>query len=391
VTSKTQIATFDPSPRVPRFPRLGELRNKDLGPRCFLDMPSMPAPCAGAGGIEQGAVALAPAQLAPGAASGRGALGPRIVQLARSRALHPCCAACLAPVGSSAVQILLAAGHDDRAHVLEEERAGRTPALLPAPFAGANQEASSSPRRLYPCAHGCGELYCSDACRECAWLHGHRLLCVGRCKDETHPLYQFKVLALTHSESFSLGAQILAQIICACAFPGCSSAAPSAANDPPAQLATAIERLTTWKSAAEGAGSRAWWDVADYEDALHEYASSLAQASSAGMDASDDDRWRRPEEKGEVEEEDGEGEDEEPNLPAHLGDAMRDMNAQKRKKLAKRAHHLLVSFERTASAFARRLCRIRARGRVGSSLLASAMPNSNATDPCVCVYVCAER
>ena len=299
-------------------------------------------------------------------AGARGGLRPRcprapphVVQLAQSRALHPCCAMCLAPVGSTDFWLLLAAAHEDRSHILEEERAGRTPALLPAPFLAACQEASSSPRRLYPCAHGCGELYCSEECRESSWLHGHRLLCVGRCKDESHPLYQFKVLALTHCESFSLSAQIIAHIICACAFPGSPSASSSTANDPPAQLTDTFDRVTAWKGAAEGAGSPAWWDVCDYEEALQEYASSLAQASSAGADASDDDQCVGGDgEKGEVEEEDGEGEEEEPSLPAHLGDAIRGMDAQKRKKLARRAHRLLVRFDGVVLEFARKLYRV---------------------------------
>lgn len=46
----------------------------------------------------------------------------------------------------------------------------------------------------------CGELYCSEECREQDFRTGHRLLCVGPLETTEHPLYQFKMHALATNE-----------------------------------------------------------------------------------------------------------------------------------------------------------------------------------------------
>jgi hypothetical protein len=69
---------------------------------------------------------------------------------------------------------------------------------------------------FYPCAHHCGEIYCSIACLNEHWRSGgHQLLCTGLVKDdeaETHPLMKFKVHACTTNEIFLLVAQVFAKI-----------------------------------------------------------------------------------------------------------------------------------------------------------------------------------
>lgn len=52
-------------------------------------------------------------------------------------------------------------------------------------------------------AIACGELYCSDECREQDFRTGHRLLCVGPLDTTEHPLYQFKMHALATNEVWS--------------------------------------------------------------------------------------------------------------------------------------------------------------------------------------------
>lgn len=44
-----------------------------------------------------------------------------------------------------------------------------------------------------PCSGNCGELYCSQECRDYAFAYGHKWLCVGPLEEE-HPLVQFKVM-----------------------------------------------------------------------------------------------------------------------------------------------------------------------------------------------------
>lgn len=64
-----------------------------------------------------------------------------------------------------------------------------------------------------PCLGGCGEEYCSEECRESAFVRYHHLLCVGQISSTKHPLYQFKQHALENNELFILAAQLIARIL----------------------------------------------------------------------------------------------------------------------------------------------------------------------------------
>lgn len=70
---------------------------------------------------------------------------------------------------------------------------------------------------IYPCVACCGELYCSEICREKHWSQrGHRLLCTGHIPDENamdHPLVKFKMFCVESNEIFLMVADIIAQII----------------------------------------------------------------------------------------------------------------------------------------------------------------------------------
>jgi len=63
------------------------------------------------------------------------------------------------------------------------------------------------------CAHGCGEVYCSEECRDAHWAHSHNLLCVGTIDQEDHPLIRFKYHAIEHADTLLLAAQAFAHLI----------------------------------------------------------------------------------------------------------------------------------------------------------------------------------
>jgi len=63
------------------------------------------------------------------------------------------------------------------------------------------------------CSQGCGEVYCSEACRDMHYKHSHNLLCAGPIDREDHPLLQFKYHALEHTDTLLLVAQVLAHIV----------------------------------------------------------------------------------------------------------------------------------------------------------------------------------
>lgn len=63
------------------------------------------------------------------------------------------------------------------------------------------------------CKQGCGEIYCSEACRDMHFQHSHNLLCVGPLTTEDHPLLRFKYHALEHADTLLLAAQVFAFLI----------------------------------------------------------------------------------------------------------------------------------------------------------------------------------
>jgi hypothetical protein len=80
------------------------------------------------------------------------------------------CTACLMPLGSLATQLGVLQGSVSRENIIEECGSGNFPAL-------ADEDDFAE---MIPCITGCGEMYCSDKCREHHWSHkGHKLLCTG--------------------------------------------------------------------------------------------------------------------------------------------------------------------------------------------------------------------
>lgn len=71
--------------------------------------------------------------------------------------------------------------------------------------------------QICPCHACCGELYCSETCRDQHWSQrGHRYLCTGKITEEEameHPLILFKMFCVETNEIFLMVAEIIAQII----------------------------------------------------------------------------------------------------------------------------------------------------------------------------------
>lgn len=116
------------------------------------------------------------------------------------------CTACLKSLGPLSMQMAVLQGVVSRQNMKEE--VGNF-SLLPG-------ERPSSP--LVSCSCNCGEVYCSEQCREHHWsVKGHRLLCTGLITDDEaddHPLINFKVHAMTTNEIFLMVADVFASMCC---------------------------------------------------------------------------------------------------------------------------------------------------------------------------------
>jgi hypothetical protein len=116
------------------------------------------------------------------------------------------CTACLKPLGSLQVQAAVLQGLVSRQNFMEES--GNF-SLLP-------YECPCCP--AVPCLSNCGELYCSNECRDHHWSYkGHKYLCTGAIPDEEaeyHPLIGFKMHAMTTNEIFLMVGDVFASICC---------------------------------------------------------------------------------------------------------------------------------------------------------------------------------
>mmetsp|Transcript_64896 Transcript_64896/g.120763 ORF Transcript_64896/g.120763 Transcript_64896/m.120763 type:complete len:482 (-) Transcript_64896:9-1454(-) len=75
------------------------------------------------------------------------------------------------------------------------------------------QEPQFGGKAAVPCSKGCGELYCSTACRDAHYMHSHNLLCAGLVETEDHPLIKFKYLAIENTDTLLLAAQVFAHLV----------------------------------------------------------------------------------------------------------------------------------------------------------------------------------
>lgn len=116
------------------------------------------------------------------------------------------CAACHKPLGNISLQISILQGLVSRQNILQEvESFG----LL------SNETAASA---VFSCPSNCGELYCSELCRQMHWSSkGHCFLCTGLISDddaEMHPLINFKMHAISTNEIFLMVGELFATICC---------------------------------------------------------------------------------------------------------------------------------------------------------------------------------
>ena len=115
------------------------------------------------------------------------------------------CTACLKPLGPLTMQMGVLQGLVSRQN-LKEEAGNFT--ILP------NEHCCG----LVSCSCNCGEVYCSEQCRENHWsTKGHRLLCTGLISDDeadVHPLINFKIHAMTTNEIFLMVGDIFASMCC---------------------------------------------------------------------------------------------------------------------------------------------------------------------------------
>lgn len=63
------------------------------------------------------------------------------------------------------------------------------------------------------CSQGCGEMYCSQQCRDTHFGCSHNLFCTGPIESEDHPLLKFKYLALEHADTLLLAGEVFAFLI----------------------------------------------------------------------------------------------------------------------------------------------------------------------------------
>lgn len=106
---------------------------------------------------------------------------------------------------------------------------------------------------LVPCFAGCGELYCSETCRDAHWgRKGHRFLCtgqIGEAQAASHPLIGFKVHAVQTNEIFLLVADVFAEL--------CAMYEEAVAQGVPRE-----EALGRLSAHFDGFVAQRWWDAA---------------------------------------------------------------------------------------------------------------------------------
>eukprot|EP00927_Polykrikos_kofoidii_P066614 TRINITY_DN62180_c0_g1_i1.p1 TRINITY_DN62180_c0_g1~~TRINITY_DN62180_c0_g1_i1.p1 ORF type:complete len:509 (+),score=102.94 TRINITY_DN62180_c0_g1_i1:99-1529(+) len=134
-----------------------------------------------------------------------------VIQHTGNRRVVAACARCCGFVGSLGVQLET---------LFNEERFASLWGALGGPAGavvakwqtelGLGPAAGSSVVR---CAQGCGELYCSEACRDAHFVHSHNLLCTGPIQNGDHPLLRFKYHALEHADTLLLAAQVMAFLV----------------------------------------------------------------------------------------------------------------------------------------------------------------------------------
>lgn len=131
-----------------------------------------------------------------------------IVQHTGNRRVATVCANCCAFVGPLQVQLEALFSEARFTPVLSS----LSEALLHWQAEMASAGASALPTGVR-CTQGCGEVYCSETCREAHFNRCHNLLCAGLVQSEDHPLIKFKYHAIEHADSLLLAAQVMACLV----------------------------------------------------------------------------------------------------------------------------------------------------------------------------------
>eukprot|EP01134_Creolimax_fragrantissima_P002216 CFRG2216T1 len=122
------------------------------------------------------------------------------------------CAQCFTVVGDIPKQVDVASGKLSVAEIANAKATWTLPNLNESMIEG---EVELTPS-VVACELECGNVYCSADCRDIDQsLNGHGLLCVGQIKSVDHPLYQYKVHAISTQEEFLLAGKALAKIVSA--------------------------------------------------------------------------------------------------------------------------------------------------------------------------------
>lgn len=132
-----------------------------------------------------------------------------VMQHTGNRRVVAACANCCAFVGPLHAQLETIFGEARFAPLLQTLSGVGDRWQVPLTPAGVAPGAGSHVR----CLLGCGELYCSENCRDAHFRHSHNILCVGPVSNEDDPLLKFKYHALEHSDTLLLAAQAMAFLI----------------------------------------------------------------------------------------------------------------------------------------------------------------------------------
>jgi len=127
------------------------------------------------------------------------------------------CGYCLKFIGSTDIQLKILARKITRMDVVDTCAKTKTKTETET-----ESESCLSPSKygtylsdIIPCSKNCGELYCSNECRNQHWKYTHNLTCTGDVTEEeapTHPLIKFKTHSATTNEIFLMVADVFAYI-----------------------------------------------------------------------------------------------------------------------------------------------------------------------------------
>ena len=123
------------------------------------------------------------------------------------------CGQCLRPLGCVELQLDIAERRCSAARPAAPQWSLPVP---PSPdgFASRDPTGALFTKGLIPCSQACGTLYCSKECERRAFREGHRLICVGRLKSTSEPLYRFKMHAIENNLDLLFAGKVMAHIVC---------------------------------------------------------------------------------------------------------------------------------------------------------------------------------